>query len=77
MEKRLYFHCDEKFVLDHRCKFYKLGVMIVDEKEIEGKIEEVTDKKLSIKASEEEANLNSSSMVGLDSSKTMKLIRRI
>lgn len=76
VEKGLCFCCDEKFVPGHRCKFRQLRVMITNEEEGEEKMEDMEDEEFPAEVSEEEVNLNSSSVVGLDSPKTMKIDRK-
>lgn len=77
MEKGLSFRCDEKFVSGHRCKFHQLRVMITNEDEGEKKMKDMEDEEFPMEVSEEEVNLNSSFIVGLDSPKTTKLVKKI
>lgn len=50
--------------------------MITNEEEGEEKMEDMEDEEFPAEVSEEEVNLNSSSVVGLDSPKTMKIDRK-
>lgn len=72
IERGLCFRCDKKYTPRHQCRYRQLCIMIACEQDTgEDGEEDIAE------ARELEANLNSSSMVGLDSLKTMKFIGSI
>lgn len=72
MEKALYFQYDKRYTTGHRCRFRQLRVMLVDKDELEEE-EGGDDGESIVEEHEMEANLNVNSVVGFDSSKTLKL----
>lgn len=74
MERRLCFHYNERYMMGYRCKFRQLRIMIAleekEKKEMKTKEEEET----TMEEREIELVLNSNSIVGLETQKTIKLI---
>lgn len=76
-EKGIYFRCDDKWSIGHRCRKRDLSVLLTQDDEYEGEIEDLEEEKLEQRLGEKPTEVSLNSVVGLTSPKTMKLVGRI
>lgn len=68
------FRCDERYYSSHKCRFKQFRVMIASEEEEEREeTEAIEDGEVNLEEKEMELTLNTSSIVAIDSPKTMRL----
>lgn len=75
LEMRLYFRCDEKYTLRHKCKFLQFQGIIASKDEKDAKLKVEEEEEPDIEEREMELTLNLNFVVGFDTLKTMKFVK--